>query len=145
MTRTKLLTIICLCVLVGLAGCDTTDQPARAVVGQDNVSVEGEQVRLAGNVTLTGRSHNVTLHEVQLRFVWDNGSTMRTIPIGTVTAEGFHFTHVEFNATVAEPPGELRLRIGTVEKPANAELNVKGRRLEDEDELVYSPFWQDEY
>jgi hypothetical protein len=145
MTRTKLLTIICLCILVGLAGCDTTDRPAQVTIHLEHASAEGEQVDLDGNVTLTGRSHNVTLHEVQLRFVWENGSTMRTIPIGTVTAEGFHFTHVEFNATVAEPPEELRLRIGTVEKPATAELNVKGRRLEDEDELIYSPFWQDEY
>jgi hypothetical protein len=145
MTDTKLLTIICLYVLVGLAGCDTTERPAQVTIHLEHASNEDEQVDLGGNVTLTGRSHNVTLHEVQLRFVSDNGSTMRTIPIGTVTAEGFHFTHVEFNATVAEPPGELRLRIGTVEKPANAELDVKGRRLEDEDELVYGPFWQDEY
>jgi len=144
MTDTKLLAIVCLCLLVGLTGCDTTDRPAQATIHLDHVSVEDKQVRLAGNVTLTGRSHNVMLREVQLRFVADNGSAMRTIPIGTVTANGFNFTHVAFNATVSEPPEELRLQIGTVEKPANAELDIKGRRLEDEDDSYY-PFWQEEY
>ena len=109
MNNSKLLVLVCLCVLAGLAGCDTTDQPARAVVGQDNVSVEGEQVRLTGEVRLTGGTHNVTLHQVRLRFVAANGTTIQTIPIGSMTARGSRFTRVEYNTTVAEPPEELRL------------------------------------
>ena len=145
MNNSKLLVLVCLCVLVGLAGCDTTDQPARAVVGQDNVSVEGEQVRLTGEVRLTGGTHNVTLHQVRLRFVAANGTTMQTIPIGTMTARGFRFTRVEYNATVAEPPEELRLQVGTVDKPPNAGLIVQGRQLVDADELSYTELTQDEY
>jgi hypothetical protein len=146
MNNSKLLALVCLCVLVGLAGCDTTDQPARAVVGQDNVSVEGEQVRLTGEVRLTGGTHNVTLHQAQLRFVAANGTTMQTIPIGTMAATaGWGFTRVEYNTTVPEPPEELRLQIGTVDKPSNAEFIVQGRRLVDADELSYTELTQDEY
>lgn len=146
MNNSKLLVLVCLCVLVGLAGCDTTDQPARAVVGQDNVSVEGEQVRLTGEVRLTGGTHNVTLHQVRLRLVAANGTTMQTIPIGTMTAPaGWGFTRVEYNTTVAEPPEELRLQIGTVDKPPNANLIVNGQRLENADELYYVEIIQDEY
>ena len=145
MNNSKLLTLVFLCVLVGLAGCDTTDQPAQVTVHVDDRSVEGEQVNLDGNVTLTGRSHNVTLQQVQLRFVAANGTTMQTIPIGTMTARGFRFTRVEYNTTVAEPPEELRLQIGTVDKPPNAEFIVQGRRLVDADELSYTELTQDEY
>jgi hypothetical protein len=145
MNNSKLLALVCLCVLVGLAGCDTTDQPAQVTVHVDNRSVEGEQVHLDGNVTLTGRSHNVTLQQVQLRFVAANGTTMQTIPIETMTARGFRFTRVEYNTTLAEPPEELRLQIGIVDKPSNAEFIVQGRRLVDEETLNYGPFTQDEY
>ena len=145
MNNSKLLALVCLCVLVGLAGCDTTDQPARAVVGQDNVSVEGEQVRLTGEVRLTGGTHNVTLHQVRLRFVAANDTTIQTIPIGSMTARGSRFTRVEYNTTVAEPPEELRLQFGTVDKPPDADLIVYGRRLESADELYYVEIIQDEY
>jgi len=145
MNNSKLLALVCLCVLVGLAGCDTTDQPARAVVGQDNVSVEGGQVHLDGNVTLSGGTHNVTLHQVRLRFVAANGTTMQTIPLGTMTAHGFRFTRVQYNTSVPEPPEELRLQIGTVDKPPNADFIVYGRRLDNADELYYVEMTQDEY
>ena len=146
MTDTKLLAIVCLCLLVGLAGCDTTDRPAQADVDIENASVEGEQVRLAGEVTLTGGTRNVTLHEVQLRFIAEDGSTMRTIPAGTINGTaGVGFTRVDYNTTLFEPPEELRLRIDTVDKPTDADLIVKGKRLEDEDELRYGPLQQEEY
>ena len=146
MNNSKLLALVCLCVLVGLAGCDTTDQPARAVVGQDNVSVDGEQVRLTGEVRLTGGTHNVILHQVRLRFVAANGTTIETIPIGTMSAPaGWGFLRVEYNTTVAEPPEELRLQIGTVDKPPDADLIVNERRLENADELYYVEMTQDQY
>jgi hypothetical protein len=146
MTDTKLLTIVCLCLLIGLAGCDTTDRPAKVDVDIENASVEGEQVRLAGEVTLTGGTHNVTLHEVQLRFTAEDGSTIRTLPIGTMNdTAGVGFTRVDYNTTLFKPPEELRLRIDTIDKPTDADLIVKGKRLEDEDELRYGPLQQDEY
>jgi hypothetical protein len=146
MNNPKLLTLVFLCVLVGLAGCDTTDQPAQVTVHVDDRSVEGEQVQLDGNVTLTGRSHNVTLQQVQLRFVAANGTTIQTIPIGTMSAPaGWGFVRVEYNTTVAEPPEELRLQIGTVDKPPDADLIVQGRRLVDAGELRYTELTQDEY
>ena len=146
MNNSKLLVLVCLCVLVGLAGCDTTDQPAQVTVHVDDRSVEGEQVQLDGNVTLTGRSHNVTLQQVQLRFVAANGTTIQTIPIGTMSAPaGWGFVRVEYNTTVAEPPEELRLQIGTVDKPPDADLIVQGRRLVDAGELSYTELTQDEY
>ena len=146
MNNSKLLVLVCLCVLVGLAGCDTTDQPAQVTVHVDDQSVEGEQVQLDGNVTLTGRSHNVTLQQVQLRFVAANGTIIQTIPIGTMSAPaGWGFVRVEYNTTVAEPPEELRLQIGTVDKPPDADLIVQGRRLVDAGELSYTELTQDEY
>lgn len=51
MTDSKALAIVYLCILVVLAGCDTTDRPAQADVDIENASVEGKQVRLAGEVT----------------------------------------------------------------------------------------------
>jgi hypothetical protein len=47
MTCTKLLTIICLCVLVGLAGCDTSDRPAQVTIHLEHASVKGEQAMVA--------------------------------------------------------------------------------------------------
>jgi len=43
MTCTKLLTIICLCILVGLAGCDTSDRPAQVTIHLEHATVKGEQ------------------------------------------------------------------------------------------------------
>lgn len=88
----------------------------------------------------------MTLHEVQLRLIAEDGSTMRTIPIGTINGTaGVGFTRVDYNTTLSEPPKELRLRIDTIDKPTDADLIVKGKRLEDEDELRYGPLQQEEY
>jgi hypothetical protein len=58
---------------------------------------------------------------------------------------GWGFVRVEYKTTVAEPPEELRLQIGTVNKPPDADLIVNGRRLENPDELYYVEITQDEY
>jgi len=58
---------------------------------------------------------------------------------------GWGFTLVEYNTTVPEPPEELRLQIGTVDKPPNADFIVYGRRLENADELYYVEMTQYEY
>ena len=58
---------------------------------------------------------------------------------------GWGFVRVEYNTTVAEPPEELRLQIGTVDKPPDADLIVQGRRLVDAGELRYTELTQDEY
>jgi len=146
MTRTKLLTIICLCVLVGLAGCDGVIRPVSAEVDLEDVSAEGEQVRFVGKVTMDGNGNNATLNDVVLVFIADNGSTLRTIPIGKMAVNGSHqVTRVGFNETVSPLPKEIRLRIGTVEKPAEAGLSATRYKLVDEEELTYSPLSQDEY
>ena len=86
------------------------------------------------------------MHDVVLVFVADDGSTMRTIPIGSMTVnESRRFNRVGFNVTVAEPPKELRFRIGTVDIPDDTRLSVvRGKRV-DEEELTYSPYNQTEY
>jgi hypothetical protein len=43
MSWTKLLTIIYLCVLIGLAGCDTSDRPPQVTIHLEHASVKGEQ------------------------------------------------------------------------------------------------------
>jgi len=58
---------------------------------------------------------------------------------------GVGFTRVDYNTTLFKPPEELRLRIDTIDKPTDADLIVKGKRLQDEDELRYGPLQQDEY
>ena len=55
------------------------------------------------------------------------------------------FDRVGFNVTVAEPPKELRFRIGTVEIPDDTRLSVDRRKLVNEEELTYSPYNQTEY
>jgi hypothetical protein len=147
MTDAELAAIVCLCVLAVFAGCVMdTNQPASANIFLEEVSAQGETVHLSGNVTLDSGTHNVTLHEVVLVFVTNNGSTMRTIQIGTL-GETPHdrYDRAGFNVTVSKPPTELRLRIGTVTNPENADFGVGGRRLEDEERLRYGPFTQDEY
>jgi hypothetical protein len=141
------LAIVVVCGLLVFAGCVTdTNQPASANIFLSDVSAQGETVHVSGNVTLDSGTHNLTLHEVVLVFVADNGSTMRTIQIGTL-GETPHDRHdrAGFNVTVSKPPMELRLRIGTVTNPENADFGVGGRRLEDEERLRYGPFSQDEY
>jgi hypothetical protein len=141
----KKLAVVGLCLLIALAGCNGT----KAVVVEvelENVSAEGEQVRFVGNASLEGRGHSATVHDVSLVFVADDGSTMRTIPIGSMTVnESRRFNRVGFNVTVAEPPKELRFRIGTVEIPDDTRLSVDRRKRVDEEELTYSPYNQTEY
>jgi hypothetical protein len=141
----KLLAVVCLCLLLALAGCNGT----KAVVVEvelENVSAQGEQVRFVGNASLEGRGHSATVHDVSLVFVADDGSTMRTIPIGSMTVnESRRIDRVGFNVTVAEPPKELRFRIGTVDIPDDTRLSVGRRKLVNEEELTYSPYNQTEY
>ena len=83
MTDAKLAAIVCLCLLAVFTGC--TERGNRAAsVGADveDTSVQGEQVRLNVNVTSDGGSHTVTVHDVVVVFIADNGSTMRTTQIG---------------------------------------------------------------
>ena len=147
MTDAKLAALVCLCVLAVLAGCVTdTNQPASGNIFLDEVSAQAETVDVSGNVTLDSGTHNLTLHEVVLVVVADNGSTMRTVQIGTL-GETPHdrYDRAGFNVTVSKPPTELRLRIGTVANPENADFGVGGRRLENKETLRYGPFTQDEY
>jgi hypothetical protein len=147
MTDPKLAAIVCLCVLAVLAGCVTdTNQPASANIFLEEVSTQGETVHVSGNVTLNSGTHNVTLHEVVLVVVADNGSTMRTIQIGTLGAAPYdRYDRAGFHITVSKPPMELRLSIGRVTNPENADFGVGGRRLENKETLRYGPFTQDEY
>ena len=122
----KLLAVVCLCLLLALAGCNGT----KAVVVEvdlEDVSAEGEQVRFVGNASLEGRGHSATVHDVVLVFVADDGSTMRTIPVGSMAVnESRRIDRVGFNVTVAEPPEELRFRIGAVEVPDDTRLMSTG-------------------
>lgn len=65
--------------LLVISGCIDTapkhsgDRPAKSVVDVKVVSGEGEQVLLIGNVTLEDPGHNVTLHDVDVVVVADNG------------------------------------------------------------------------
>jgi len=145
MGRKKLLVVVSLCLLLALAGCNGT----KAVVVEvdlEDVSAEGEQVRFVGDASLEGRGHSATVHDVSLVFMADDGSTMRTIPIGRMTVnESRRIDRIGFNVTVAEPPKELRFRIGTVEIPDDTRLSVGRRKRVDEEELTYSPYNQTEY
>jgi hypothetical protein len=147
MTNPKLFAIVVVCGLFVFAGCVTdTNQPASANIFLEEVSAQGETVHVSGNVTLDSGTHNVTLHEVVLVFVADNGSTMRTVQIGTLGETPLdRYDRAGFNVTVSKPPTELRLRIGTVTNPENADFGVGGRRLENKETLRYGPFTQDEY
>ena len=93
--------------------------------------------------------HNATIHDVALLFVAENGSTIRTVTVDQLeTGESveWHGTDRErFNVSVSNPPTELRLRIGTVDKPDVAPSVVYGQRLENKDNLSYASFSQDEY
>jgi hypothetical protein len=118
-------------------------------VDMGNSTPTGEAVRFTGHVTLNANGHNVTLQDVALLFVAENGSTIRTITDGQLSSEnGVHWTETDrerFNVSVSTPPIQLRLRIGTVEKSDNTPFAVYGKRLEDRDNLSYVPFSQNEY
>lgn len=149
---TLLFVIICVGLLLVTSGCIDTalehsgDRPAKSVVDVKVVSGEGEQVRLIENVTLQDPGHNVTLHDVDLVVVADNGSTMRTIAIGRLKGgETGTYHPVRVNTTVSRPPKELRLRIGRVQNPTNADFHVRAKRRTSEDPSPYEFFRQDEY
>jgi hypothetical protein len=136
---------VCLCLLLALAGCNGT-KPVLVEVDLEDVSAEDKEVRFVGNASLEGRGHSATVHDVVLVFVADDGSTMRTIPVGSMAVtESRRIDRVGFNVTVAEPPKELRFRIGTVEIPDDTRLSVGRRKLVNEEELTYSPYNQTEY
>ena len=126
MNNSKLLAIVVVCGLLVFAGCVTdTNQPASANIFLEDVSAQGETVHVSGNVTLNSGTHNVTIHEVVLVLLADNGSTMRTIQIGTLGAAPYdRYDRAGFNVTVSKPPMELRLSIGRVTNPENADFGV---------------------
>ena len=108
----------------------------------------GKTILLTGNVTLDAMDYNITLQDVTLVFVAENGSTIRTITVGQMSGDSgeWHDTdREEFNVSVSTPPTQLRLRIGTVNKPDVAPFVVSGQRLKDEDNLSYPWFSQNEY
>jgi hypothetical protein len=154
MTNPKLFAIVFVCGLLVFSGCvtysDPSEQPedmsATAVVFLDDVSSEGEGVRLTGNVTFDEGPHNVTLQNVVLVFLSENGSNIHSIHVGTIDQppDESHEA-IRFNASFSQPPNELRLRIGTVDIQGNGQFGARGYILVNEEELRYSSFWQDEY
>ena len=154
MTDPKLFTIVVVCGLFVFSGCVTYSNPseqpedmsATAVVFLDDVSSEGEGVRLAGKVTFDDGPHNLTLQDVVLVFLGENGSNMHSIHVGTID-EPPDESHeaIRFNASFSQPPKELRLRIGTVDIQGNGQFGARGYKLASEDEIRYSSFWQDKY
>ena len=153
MNHLNLIVIACLCLLLVTAGCvenPSSEQRERqsttAGVHLENVSADGEQVDLAGEVVLENPIYNVTVHDVVLEFVAENGSTVGTITIGELdSGDGRTLPMVEFNATFADPPRELRFRIGHVDNPEDARFFVDGLRLKSKDPIGYGAFTQDEY
>lgn len=147
MTDAKLAAIVCLCLLAVFTGC--TERGNRAAsVGADveDTSVQDEQVRLNVNVTSDGGSHTVTVHDVVVVFVADNGSTMRTTQIGILGGPPHErYDVASFNETFSQSPSELRLRIGEVNVPQNNGFYVEGARRSSEDPLLYEQFTQDKY
>lgn len=124
------------------------DRSASAEVDISESSHAGEAILLTGKVTLNAMGHNVTLEDVALMFIAENGSTIRTITVGQMSGDSgeWHDTDREkFNVSVSTPPTQLRLRIGTVNKPDVAPFVVSGQRLKDEDNLSYTTFSQNEY
>ena len=124
------------------------DRSASAEVDIYESSRTGEGILLTGNVILNAMGHYVTLQDVALVFVAENGSTIRTITVSQLSGDSaeWHDTdREEFHVSVSTPPTLLRLRIGIVNKPDVAPFVVSGQRLKDEDNLSYTTFSQDEY
>lgn len=154
MNYPKVLAALCMCLLLVTTGCSTIDKSSEqrekrstsAEVHVENVSTQGDRVDIAGEVVLLNPIHNVTVHDVVLLFIAENGSTLRTIRIGDMESDdGTQLPTVEFNASFSQPPPELRLRIGRVENPENATFYARGERLEGENQINYTNFIQDEY
>ena len=140
----RLLAIVGVCLLLALAGCDGAKYPANAEVELEDVSDGGEQIQFVGEVRFEGGGHDVTLHDVRLVFIAANGSMIRTIMVGEMTAnKSRRVKEVGFNATVSPPPEQLRLRIETVDNPEDAKFSAAGMRRNDENR--YRRFIQDEY
>ena len=153
MNHLNLIVIACLCLLLVTAGCvenpsseQREDPSTELVIDLENTTTVTEDVRLGGAVVLLNPIHNVTVHDVVLEFVDENGSTMGTITIGELdSGDGRTLPMVEFNATFADPPRELRFRIGHVDNPEDARFFVDGLRLKSKDPIGYGAFTQDEY
>jgi len=155
MTRSTSLAVVCMFVLLLTVGCilaPTSERPedltTTVEVDMGNSTPTGETVQFTGHVTLNSNGHNVTLHDVALLFVAENGSTIRTITVGQMWGDPAEWTETDrerFNVSVSTPPTQLRLRIGTVDKSDNTPFTVYGQRLEDRDNLTYTRFSQDEY
>jgi len=117
-----------------------------AEVHVENVSTQGDRLDIAGEVVLLNPIHYVTVHDVVLVFIAENGSTIRTITIGDMeSGDGTQLPTVEFNAGFSRPPTELRLRTGRVDNPNNVPFYARGERLKSENPIIYTGFKQDEY
>jgi hypothetical protein len=152
MNYRNLMAIVCLCLLLLTAGCYNTtteqreDPSTELVIDVENITTVGDDVQFDGAVVLLNPIHNVTVHDVVLEFIAENGSTMGTITIGKLdSGDGRTLPTVEFNATFDDPPTELRFRIGRVENPENARFFDDGLRIKSEDPIGYAAFTQDEY
>ena len=144
--------MLALLLTVGCIYAPVSEQPedrsASAGVDIFESSHTGKAILLTGNVTLNAMGHNVTLQDVALVFVAENGSTIRTITVSQMSGDSakWHDTdREEFNVSVPTLPTQLRLRIGTVNKPDVAPFVVYGQRLKDQNNLSYTSFSQNEY
>jgi len=74
------------------------------VVELEDISVAEEQIRMTLFVVFTDAT-GMTLHDVELVFVSDDGSIRRTVTVGSLPAnESAEYPTFETNVTFSEPP-----------------------------------------
>jgi len=114
------------------------------VVELEDISVAEEQIRMTLFVVFTDAT-GMTLHDVELAFVSDDGSIRRTVTVGSLPAnESAEYLTFETSVTFSEPPKKMRFRIGRVESP-DSSFQVHGYTRSNTDPIMYDRFRQEEY
>jgi len=146
MSDLKLVAVGCLCLLLITAGCVAPEREPdpQLVVELEDISVAEEQIRMTLFILFTGDTE-MTLHDVELAFVSDDGSIRRTVTVGSLPAnESAEYPPFETNVTSSEPPKEMRFRIGRLENP-DSSFQVHGYTQSNTDPIMYDRFRQEDY
>lgn len=129
--------LIAVCAMVMLSGCAMHDKVWSLSMHGNVDTVEGDPV-FDGMVQLGGNTGHTTVYDVRVVFVAADNTTIKSVPVGQLNTTD----RIE-NLTVSldRRPRYIRIVIGRIDAPEDADHDVSGLRLTENGE--YRPFYQE--
>jgi hypothetical protein len=137
MTGTRFtLGLLAVCALVMLSGCGMEDQVWDLSVNGNLKPVDDEFV-FNGTVELGGKTGNVTVHDVRVKFVAADNTTIKSVRVGRLNdTDRLENIIIRLN----QKPQYVQVTASHVESPENARYGFSGLTLTEDGD--YRPYYQ---